>query len=106
MKRQRWTLALLGLLLLAGGLLMITGQAQISESERRQLAQWPQLTWQGLRSGSWTQHAERAATDQFPFVSSKIQKCRKCCVMGFSPSANSLTCSTPSTEPFSYCSNK
>lgn len=66
MKRQICTLALLGLFLTSGGILMVTGQTQVSETERRQLAQWPQLTWQSLGSGRWMQDAEQAAADQFP----------------------------------------
>lgn len=66
MKKQILTLALLGSLLVAGGILMLTGRAQVSQTERRQLAQWPPLTLHGLRSGSFMADAEQAAADQFP----------------------------------------
>lgn len=38
----------------------------ISDSERRPLAQPPELTLSGLLSGSYAQQAEKAAPDQFP----------------------------------------
>ena len=66
MKRQICTLALLGLLLVVGGIFMVAGRTPVSETERRQLAQWPQLTWQSLYTGRWMQDAEQAAADQFP----------------------------------------
>ena len=61
MKRQICTLALLGLLLVVGGIFMVAGRTPVSETERRQLAQWPQLTWQSLYTGRWMQDAEQAA---------------------------------------------
>ncbi len=45
---------------------MVAGRTPVSETERRQLAQWPQLTWQSLYTGRWMQDAEQAAADQFP----------------------------------------
>ena len=57
MKRQICTLALLGLLLVVGGIFMVAGRTPVSETERRQLAQWPQLTWQSLYTGRWMQDA-------------------------------------------------
>ena len=66
MRRKIFTLTLLGVLLSAGGILMITGNTQISQTERRQLAQWTRPTKQGILSGSWMDAAEQAAADQFP----------------------------------------
>ena len=63
MKRQICTLALLGLLLVVGGIFMVAGRTPVSETERRQLAQWPQLTWQSLYTGRWMQDAEPFLTD-------------------------------------------
>ena len=63
MKRQICTLALLGLLLVVGGIFMVAGRTPVSETERRQLDQWPQLTWQSLYTGRWMQDAEQAAAD-------------------------------------------
>lgn len=67
MKKKLVTLVLLGLLLLSGGLGMLTGHRELSLGERRKLAQWPKLTGAALLSGSFTSSADKAAADQFPF---------------------------------------
>lgn len=67
MKRKIITLALLAAFLLTGGIAMVLGKEKTSLWERRQLAQWPSLTWASVSSGSFMSSAEKAAADQFPF---------------------------------------
>lgn len=66
MKRKIFTLVLLAVLILAGGLAMILGSQAVSLSERRPLAQWPSLTGSKVLNGSFMSEAEKAAADQFP----------------------------------------
>ena len=67
MRRKQITLFLLAALLLTLGVGMLLGQTKTSSAERRNLTQWPKLTWKAISSGSFTRQAEEAATDQFPF---------------------------------------
>lgn len=66
MRRKQITLFLLATLLLTLGVWMLLGRTKVSSAERRNLTQWPKLTWKSLSSGSFTRQAEEAAADQFP----------------------------------------
>lgn len=66
MKLKILTLFLLSAILITGGAFMLSNRQEISLSERRQLSQWPEITWSTLLSGGFMNSAEKAAADQFP----------------------------------------
>lgn len=63
---KKISLFLCGLWLWASGFLWFGPRTQISESERRQLAQMPKLTVSAVRSGSFMSGFESFSQDQFP----------------------------------------
>ena len=67
MKRKIFTLVLLFLLTLGGGIAMLLGQTAVSLSERRELAQWSSLPKTNILSGRFMDKVEDTAMDQFPF---------------------------------------
>ena len=66
MKLKILTLFLISAMLITGGVYMLSNRQEVSLSERRQLAQWPGITWNTLLSGGFMDSAEKAAADQFP----------------------------------------
>lgn len=67
MKRNVFTLALLFLLIFAGGITMLLGKHEISLTERRKLTQWSSVLDAELLNGRFMDAVEDAAMDQFPF---------------------------------------
>lgn len=98
------TLCLLAAFLAGFGLWgLLRTPGDVSQAERRPLAQWPELTVSGFLSGQYAGKLEHAAADQFPLREHSVP-CAPWCPMTCWASGTWTGCISPGAMPPSWTS--